>query len=208
MLKENVKVTEFNVMGRIALSTVEFDIVKNGEVKTKKNNLATRCLNMDKFQERLLTRDHCDGVVIVGLYENNGEIFIPIIKEYRPASGYIWSFPAGQTEGSEPIENAVIRELKEETGLDAVVDSIVVQKPTYTSVGITDQRTCIAFSKCTGKVSNKYTTASEDITAKLFTVNDIVKLLKSDEEIACNTRLVLGMIALSNGNIDEIRKYL
>lgn len=208
MLKENVKVTEFNVMGRIALSTVEFDIVKNGEVKTKKNNLATRCLNMDKFQERLLTRNHCDGVVIVGLYENNGDIYIPIIKEYRPASGYIWSFPAGQTEGDEAIENAVVRELKEETGLDAIVDSIAVQKPTYTSVGITDQRTCIAFARCNGEVSDKYTTPSEDITARLFTINDIKELLNSDEEIACNTRLVLGMIALSNGNIDEIRKYL
>lgn len=208
MLKENVKVTEFNVMGRIALSTVEFDIIKNGEVKTKKNNLATRCLSKDKFQERLLTRNHCDGVVIVGLYEKDGELYIPIIKEYRPASGYIWSFPAGQTEGNEAIENAVVRELKEETGLDAIVDSIVVQRPTYSSVGITDQRTCVAFSKCTGEVSDKYTTASEDITAKLFTISDIVDLLNSDEEIACNTRLVLGMIALSNGDIDKIRKYL
>lgn len=67
-------------------------------------------------------------MVIVGLYENNGEIYIPIIKEYRPASGYIWSFPAGQLEGDEPIENAVIRELKEETGLDAIVNTIAVQK--------------------------------------------------------------------------------
>ena len=207
-MKENVKVKEFNVMGRIALSTVEFDIMKNGEVKTKKNNLATRCLDMDKFQERLLTRNHCDGVVIVGLYENNGEIYIPIIKEYRPASGYIWSFPAGQLEGDEPIENAVIRELKEETGLDAIVNTIAVQKPTYTSVGITDQRTCIAFTKCNGMVSDKYTTPSEDITAKLFSINDIKELLNSDEEIACNTRLVLGLLAIGDGDIKKIQKYL
>ena len=207
-MKENLKVKEFNVMGRIALSTVEFDIMKNGEVKTKKNNLATRCLDMDKFQERLLTRNHCDGVVIVGLYDNNGEIYIPIIKEYRPASGYIWSFPAGQLEGDEPIENAVIRELKEETGLDAIVNTIAVQKPTYTSVGITDQRTCIAFTKCKGVVSDKYTTPSEDITAKLFSINDIKELLNSDEEIACNTRLVLGLLAIGDGDIEKIRKYL
>ena len=38
-MRENVHVKEFNVMGRIALSTVEFDIVKNWEIKTKKNNI-------------------------------------------------------------------------------------------------------------------------------------------------------------------------
>ena len=207
-MKENVKVKEFNVMGRIALSTVEFDIIKNGEVKTKKNNLATRCLDKEKFQQRLIDRNHCDGVVIVGLYHINGEIYIPIIKEYRPASGYIWSFPAGQVEGDELLETAVIREVKEETGLDAIPTSIVTQKPTYTSVGITDQRTCIAFADCEGEISNKYTTPSEDITAKLFSINNIKNLLQSGEEIACNTRLVLGLIALADGNIERIREYL
>lgn len=207
-MKENVKVVDFCVMGKVALSTVEFDIVKNGEIKTKKNNLATRCLDAEKFQQRLYDRKHCDGVIIVGLYKKDNKIYIPVIKEYRPASGCIWSFPAGQTEGNEKIENAVIRELKEETGLDAIEDSIVVQKPTYSSVGITDQRTCIAFVECEGEVSDKYTTASEDIKAKLFSIGDIKELLNSDEEIACNTRLVLGMIALVNGDIEKIRKYL
>ena len=57
-MKENVKVKEFNVMGRIALSTVEFDIIKNGEVKTKKNNLATRCLDKEKFQHAKEVADY------------------------------------------------------------------------------------------------------------------------------------------------------
>lgn len=207
-MKENVKVVDFCVMGKVALSTVEFDIVKNGEIKTKKNNLATRCLDKEKFQQRLYDRNHCDGVIIVGLYKKDNKVYIPVIKEYRPASGYIQSFPAGQTEGNEKIENAVVRELKEETGLDAIEDSIVLQRLTYSSVGITDQRTCIAFVECEGEVSDKYTTASEDIKAKLFTIEDIKELLNSDEEIACSTRLVLGMLALADGNIKEIRKYL
>lgn len=207
-MRENVHVKEFNVMGRIALSTVEFDIVKNGEIKTKKNNIATRCLDKDAFQQRLIDRNHCDGVVIVGIYNKNGEKYIPIIKEYRPVSGYIWSFPAGQVDNNERLEETAVREIKEETGLDAIEESVVVQNPTYTSVGLADQRTAIAFVECEGEVSNKYTTASEDITAKLFSIKEIKDLLASGEEIACNTRLVLGMLALADGNIDKIRQYL
>lgn len=208
-MKENVKVVDFVKNGRIALLTVSFDIVKNGEVKTKKNNIATRCIDSSKFQQRLIDRNHCDGVVIVGIYKDSrGELRIPLIKEYRPVSGYIWSFPAGQVDPNEDLVTTTIRELKEETGLDANIDSVVVQRPTFTSVGLTDQRTAIAFAECYGEISDKYTSASEDIKAKLMSLDDIQNLLDSEEEIGCNTRLVLGQILLANGNLDLIKKVL
>lgn len=47
-----------------------------------------------------------------------------LIKRKNPPFQGQWAFPGGFVETDEELENAAIRELKEETGVDAVVSSV------------------------------------------------------------------------------------
>lgn len=55
----------------------------------------------------------CAGVVVV-----EGESVLLIERTNPPAAG-AWSLPAGYLEADEPAREAAVRELREETGLDA-----------------------------------------------------------------------------------------
>src|SRR4029077_17505743 len=70
-----------------------------------------------------------------------------VIREYRVTlQAYEFTFPAGLLEPDEPIENAIRRELKEETGLDLLeIDSI--SPLTYSSSGLSDETAKVAFVK-------------------------------------------------------------
>jgi ADP-ribose pyrophosphatase len=70
-----------------------------------------------------------------------------VIKEFRVTlQAYEYTFPAGLVEPDEPIELAIRRELKEETGLEVIsIDSI--SPPTYSSSGLSDETAAVAFVK-------------------------------------------------------------
>ena len=56
-----------------------------------------------------------NGIVIAPYFEDSNELLF--IREYRPAiNSFEYGFPAGLIEEGENIEEAIIRELAEETG--------------------------------------------------------------------------------------------
>lgn len=204
-----VRLVNFNKNKGVSLVTLEFDVKKEGKTKTVVRNIATRCKNEDDFKERLKTNDYCDGVVIIGFINTDEGIKIPLIQEFKEIVGdYIWTFPAGQVEKGEDVKITALRELKEETGLETTIDDITVFKPTYTSVGIIDQRISLAVLECHGTPTDKYLTPGEDIKIHLLTLKEIEDLIQGDEEIAGNTKLVLSLIAYTNGDIEKIKKIL
>lgn len=204
-----VKLVDFYSQKGVSLATLEFKVERAGSSKTVQRRIATRCKSEEAFKARLENKDYCDGVVIIGLMDTNDGLKVPLVKEFKELVGdYIWTFPAGQTENDEDLRVTAIRELKEETGLDAEISNVIVQKPTYTSVGIIDQKVALAILKCSGTPTDKYLSPSEDIKAKLFTLSEIEELIKSDEEIAGNTRISLGLILATNGDIDKLRELL
>lgn len=204
-----IRLINFNKNKGVSLATLEFDVEKEGEKKVVTRNIATRCKDEDSFKKRLGTNNYCDGVAIIGFMDTKDGLKIPLIKEFKEIVGdYIWTFPAGQVEKNEDLRLTALRELKEETGLDADIENITISRATYTSVGIIDQRIALAVLKCHGTPSDKYLTPSEDIKTKLFTLNELEKLLHSDEEIAGSTRLALGIIISNNGDFEKIKKVL
>ncbi|MGH6866912.1 MAG: NUDIX hydrolase [Methyloceanibacter sp.] len=62
-----------------------------------------------------------EGVSIV-LFKDRAVL---LVKRGRPPFAGLWSLPGGKIEGTESAREAVRRELKEETGLDAVVEGIL-----------------------------------------------------------------------------------
>ena len=89
-----------------------------------------------------------DAVVIVPVVIEDGKPNrLIVIKEFRVTlQAYEFTFPAGLVEPEEPIETAIRRELKEETGLELVsIDSI--SPLTYSSSGLSDETAAVAFVK-------------------------------------------------------------
>jgi ADP-ribose pyrophosphatase len=83
-----------------------------------------------------------DAVVIVPYHTSENKIVIT--REYRVALADIeYGFPAGLIDDGESIEQAVRRELKEETGLD--LTRVINTSPAlYSSAGMTDESVAMA----------------------------------------------------------------
>lgn len=129
--------------------------------------------------ERCSRKNNTKAVMIVP-YHISKEKYL-MIQEFRiPIRDYEIGFPAGLIEENENIEDAINRELKEETGLDLV--SIKEISPfTYSSSGMTDEAVAIAFVDVDGEVSDKFLEPSEDIIPMLVSKNEIEKLMKQPD---------------------------
>ena len=61
------------------------------------------------------------NVVSALIYDSNESI---LIVKNRKDNSFYWSLPGGAVEGDETLEQAVIREVKEETGFNIAVDKL------------------------------------------------------------------------------------
>ena len=66
------------------------------------------------------------GAIVYRKYHGNTEILL--IKHLN--SGH-WSFPKGHVEGDETEEQTAMREIKEETGIDVILDNTFRETVTY-----------------------------------------------------------------------------
>jgi ADP-ribose pyrophosphatase len=119
-----------------------------------------------------------DAVVIVPILVEEGQPRrLVTIREFRvPAGGYLYGLPAGLVEPSEPIEESVRRELREETGLE-VQRVLRVSQPLFASAGLTDEAVSMVFVEATRTSTG--TTAleeSEEIEVLLLDFEGVCRL--------------------------------
>ena len=102
-----------------------------------------------------------DAVVIVPYHIHKEKVVIT--REYRvPLADVEYGFPAGLVDAEESVEEAVRRELMEETGLK--VTQIIKSSPAlYSSAGMTDESVSIVYVECEGEVSTAGNEGSEQI---------------------------------------------
>ena len=115
-----------------------------------------------------------DAVVIVPYHTSENKMVIT--REYRVALADIeYGFPAGLIDEGETLEQAVRRELKEETGL-ALTRVVGISPPLYSSTGVTDESVAMVTVECDGRPSAAGNTASESIEVEFVTPSQAAKL--------------------------------
>ncbi|HZH59910.1 MAG TPA: NUDIX hydrolase [Metabacillus sp.] len=63
-------------------------------------------------------------LAVSGIVENENGEWLVVKKKYGGLKG-MWSFPAGFVNQGETVDDAVLREVKEETGISATINGVV-----------------------------------------------------------------------------------
>lgn len=90
-----------------------------------------RCNSSNEIEQRdweAFERINCDGVIGIVPFTDNGEVVL--IRQFRPpVNGFVVELPAGLVDKGEAFEDAVRRELIEETGYQAGDIKFLVSGP-------------------------------------------------------------------------------
>lgn len=123
-----------------------------------------------------------DGVLIYSLYGDAKDQLI-MVRQFRNAiNDYIYELPAGLIDPRETAATAAIREMKEETGLCfAPVDTPdYLNRPHYSSVGMTDEANCTIYGYATGTPSKEFLEPNEDISVVLVDKKEAKRIIKEE----------------------------
>lgn len=144
--------------------------------------------DLDRLKDEIFQNgSYCDAVMIVAKERETGKL--AILKEFRVTAGnYIYMFPAGLVDSGESIENAAIREFKEETGMELEVHSVTKER--YTSIGITNEKIAIVYGFFKGTPSMKYLEESEDAEALIIGREEAIEILEN-EEVSIRSAMLL-----------------
>ena len=138
------------------------------------------------------TGDHskANAVMMIPMFENDDLV---LIKQFRPAiNDYIYEFPAGLVDENESIEDAMKRELFEETGLN-IVDYTRMVKPSYTSAGMSDESLSIYLCDVEGEISTEYKEENEDIEVVIVKMADAKKFIE-ENNVAIKASLAMSFL--------------
>lgn len=138
-----------------------------------------------------------DAVVIIAKHIKEEKLVI--IRQFRvPINDYVIELPAGLIDGKESFEEAVKRELKEETGLDLIeIDYTKTKEKVYVSVGMTDESVALVSCICDGVMSTENLEEDEDIEVMMLSKDEARELLNSNENIDVKALLAIQNFIIS-----------
>lgn len=142
-------------------------------------------------------KDKVDAVIICAYHKDSEKLVI--IKEFRvPINKYIYELPAGLVDSDdENFESAVIRELKEETGLDVIeIKKDLSCNQVYLSPGMTDESAAFVYCICEGEISGEFLEDDEDIEAILVSQEEAKEIIKNNI-ISLDIRAYLALQSFS-----------
>ena len=125
-----------------------------------------------------------EGIVIYPVWQEDSEKIV-MIRQYRyPIGDYIYELPAGLIDAGETPEEAAVREMKEETGLDFQVyqgGKKCYRRPFFLGPGFTDETGSAVFGYASGKPDQKYQEDSEDIKVLLADKQEAERILEEEK---------------------------
>jgi ADP-ribose pyrophosphatase len=133
-----------------------------------------------------------DAVAVFAYYGEDMEKVV-LIRQYRyPIGDYVYEFPAGLIDKGETVEQAAVREFKEETGLDLTIlpADDIFSKPRFSATGLTDESLSIVKGIASGSVSYEGLEAMEDLSVVLADRNEVRRIL-IEEKVAARCALLL-----------------
>lgn len=139
------------------------------------------------------TKDHskANAVMMIPMFQNDDLV---MIREFRPAiNDYIYEFPSGLIDAGETPEEAMKREMFEETGL-TVVDSAMIVKPSYNSAGMTDESLAIYMCDVEGEISTEHKEENEDIEVVIVKMADARKFIE-ENNVAIKAALAISFLS-------------
>ena len=99
---------------------------------------------------------------------------------------------SGHVDGEETQTQAMIRELKEETGLDVIeILKNTVKGQLFLSPGMTDESVSLVYCTCSGEISTENLEEDEDIETILLSKEDAIKILNSNER--CDIKFFMAL---------------
>ncbi len=142
--------------------------LKTYEIVSRNRNIQT----LEQLQNKTP-----DSVIMI-LTDESGERIL-VNREYRMAMAqWIYNFPAGLIDPGERPEESAKRELWEETGLDLIRISDVLDG-SYSAVGFSNERNICVFGVADGTF-RKSTSDAEEIVPGWYTKEEMRKLLRTE----------------------------
>lgn len=179
------------------LADTKFLSLYNAEYKNKKGNQKNWIIATRKSKETLEEQffqgkeDKVDAVVILAYHKYEKKLVA--IRQFRiPLNNYVYELPAGLIDNNDDIISTVVRELKEETGLN--VEEIIENKignKLYLSPGMTDESVALVYCTCSGTISTENLEEDEDIETILLSKEDAIELLNNNER--CDIKLFMAL---------------